>query len=223
MKTRALGLSTLLLFAAWASPVHAVSTSALSQELGRSHGVGKRVLHFWWLPLEYWVAAAEELRRPAEQIDNVSRLFRNYLIIAVLDVEVYPDGRVESAKHSDIGPKLEIRRNGQKIDVLRDVDPRVARRVAELSYFLTTSLTVMGPSLRIFFLPNLDDAGQPVLQGNSTGTLAITYSQGESNEALRLLWHAPLTSVVGPPRCPEGGEDLEAHWVYCPWHGVKLR
>lgn len=223
MKTRALGLSILLLFAAWASPVHAVSTSALSQELARTHQVGQRVVSFWWLPFEYWVAAAEELEQPAEEIDTISRIFRNYLIIAVIDARIEADGKLYPATPAEIGPKLEVRRNGALIEILRQMDPGLVKRLRELTYLLKTSLARLGPALRVFVLPNLDDQGRSLLNGTSTGTLAIKYLQGEEEDPLEFLWHAPLTSIVGPTRCPEGGEELEAHWLYCPWHGLKLR
>ena len=220
MTARLLGLLVSLFVVAGSA--HASGTSALAQELTRSQQRSKRVVNVWWLPLEYWLAAAQELKKSAQEIDDVRKLFRYYLIIAVLDARVLDDGKLEPATHAEIGPHLEIRRNGEPVEILRDVDPRVARRVGELSYLLKTSLSMLGVGLRIFFLPNIDDDGRPLLQGASRGVLMIRYAPGEEEDAFEYAWHAPLTALAGPQSCPEDGEFLEAHWAYCPWHGVKV-
>ena len=223
MTARTLGLLISLSLFVAADSAHASGTSALAQELTRSRQVNKRVVNVWWLPLEYWLAAAQELKKPAQEIDDVRKPFRYYLFIAVLDARVLDDGKLEPATHAEIGPHLQIRRNGKPVEILRDVDPRVARRVGELSYLLKTSLSMLGVGLRIFFLPNIDDDGRPLLQGASRGLLTIRYAPGEDEDAFEYVWHAPLTAVAGPQTCPDGGESLEAHWAYCPWHGIKLR
>ncbi len=219
---RMLGLLVSLSLFVAAGSAHASGTSALAQELTRSQQVDKRVVNVWWLPLEYWLAAAQQLKKTAQEIDDVRKLCRYYLIIAVLDARMRDDGKLEPATHAEIGPQLEIRRNGKPVDILHDVDPRVARRVGELSYLLKSSLSMLGMGLRIFFLPNIDDDGRPLLQGASRGLLTIRYAQGEEEDAFEYVWHAPLTALAGPQSCPEGGESLEAHWTYCPWHGVKV-
>ncbi len=222
MMTRTLCLLVLLLRLVPTDAADAATTSAIAQELSRSQQESKRVVNFWWLPVEYWLAAAQELKQTAEDIDSVRKLFRNYLIIAVLDARVRADSKLDPATHAEIAPRLEIRRNGQPVEILHDVDPRVARRVGELSYPLKTSLSILGVGLRIFFLPNIDDQGRPLLHGASAGQLTIDYVQGDEEDAVEYVWHAPLTSVVGPQTCPDGGESLEAHFKFCPWHGVKL-
>ena len=223
VKKLALLLSVSLLLCVLAGSAHAVSTSALVQEVSRSQRDGQRVVNFWWLPLEYWLAAAKERKQPAQELDTIRKLFRNYLILAVIDAELQGDRKLDPATLAEIGPNIDVRRNGAKVEVLHEVDPRVARRVAELSYSLKVSLGLLGPALRIFFLPNIDDQGRPVLHGAASGDLELTYAMGEDAEPLKFFWYAPLTSVAGPTPCPEGGEPLEAHWTYCPWHGVKVR
>lgn len=201
----------------------AQSSVALAQELGRSRQVSGRIVSAWWLPLEYWLAMAEDRKKTAEEREAIGKLLRNYLIIAILDAKFGADGKLDPATHAQIGPKLEIRRNGERVELLHDIDPRVARHIAELSYVLEASLALLRPALRIFFLPNIDDGGQPLLHGASTGQLLIRYAQDPESEPLEFRWRAPLTALAGSTRCPEGGEPLEAHWSYCPWHGVKAR
>lgn len=198
-------------------------TGTIAQEVMRSSQLEKRLVHIWWLPVEYWIDAARELRKSADDIDDVRKLFRNYLMIAILDAELKDDGSFEPATHSQIGPELEVRRNGDPIELLHRIDPRVARWTGELSYLLRTSLGPLGPGLRIFFLSNVDDGGRPLLQGGSRGTLEIRYTRAaDASHPLRYRWHAPLTAVAGAHTCPEGGEPLDASWLYCPWHGVRV-
>ncbi len=223
MKTCALWLSVSLPLSFLAGSAHSATTSALAQELSRSRQIERRVVSFWWLPVEYWVAAAQELKKPAQEIDTVRKLFRNYLIIAVLDASLGSNGKLDPATLAEIGPRLEVRRNGKSVGLLHKVDPRVADLIRELSYLLKSSLAVLGPGLRIFLLPNVDDQGRPLLHGATAGQLTISYEQGEDEEPFEFSWHAPLSSLAGPTPCPEGGEPLEAHWTYCPWHGVKVR
>ena len=63
----------------------AASSAAIAQETARSVRVEGRIVQFWWLPLEYWLAAATERETPAAELETGRRLFRNYLILAVVD------------------------------------------------------------------------------------------------------------------------------------------
>ena len=169
MKHLALSLSVSLLLCVLAGSAQAGSTSALVQDVSRSQRDGQRVVNFWWLPLEYWLAAAKERKQPAQELDTIRKLFRNYLILAVIDAELQGDGKLDPATLAETGPNIDVRRNGAKVELLHQVDPRVARRVPELSYSFKVSLGLLGPALLIFFLPNVDDRGRPVLHGAASG------------------------------------------------------
>jgi hypothetical protein len=224
MKRQRLVLFASILFFGLADSAYATNLGAVAQEVIRARQEGNRIINFWWLPLEYWIEAARELKKPTEEIDTVRRLFRSYLVIGVLDAEVHGDGTFDAATHALIGPAVEVRRNGTKVEILRDIDPKVARLTGELSYFLSTSLTFLSSGLRLFFLPNVDDKARPILQGLSSGELEITYARGSApGNPLKFHWRTPLSSVAGHNTCPEGGEALEASWRYCPWHGIRVR
>ena len=222
MKRLWLGVLLPLLAFAWSGAQ--ASTAQVAQEVLRSESQGRRILNLWWLPVEYWVESARELKKSSDEINDIRRLFELYMVIAVIDAEVRTDGSLDAATHTIIGPALRVRRNGADVKILRQIDPKVARLVGELSYLLKASLSVLGQGLRIFFLPNIDDDARPILHGASSGELEVLYSRGSAAQKPRsFLWHAPLTSVAGPIACPKGGEQLEASWKHCPWHGVKLQ
>jgi len=203
--------------------VRAASSSSILEEVTRTHEVGRHVIKAWWLPTEYWVETARAMGKTSTDIDRARRLFRTYLVLAVLDAGVNDDGTLDAATLSAIGSHLAVRRNGRSVKILHAVNPAVADLAGELSYFLSSSLGALNPALRIFFFSNVDSEGHPVLQGISDGILEVHYTQTGSNESFDFYWHSPLTSLAGTKRCPKGHELLEASWHYCPWHGVPVR
>ena len=200
-----------------------VTSGAIAQELSRTWQDGKRVLNFWWLPVEYWEAAARELKKPEAEIETIHKIFRNYILVGVIDADLGGDGKVIGATHLQIAERLDVRRNGEPVDFLTQVDPRLQERIPELSYVLRASLSLLGNSLRIMALPNITDEGQTILGATQNGELLASYQVVEGNQPLEFYWYAPITALAGAKRCPQGGERLEASWVYCPWHGVKVR
>ncbi len=218
-------IGLVLLIGAPARAAHADTTTAtITAEVGRTRQIERHVVSLWWLPLEYWVQAARELKKTPEQVDMVRRTFRNYVILAILDAESRTDGSFVFSSHSVLAPRLEVRRNGTGLELLHEIEPSVATLTSDLSYFLTASLGALSQGLKLFFLPNVDRQGRPILQGISSGRLDVLYRHGGENASpLRFHWHAPLTSVAGSRSCPEGKEPLEASWIYCPWHGVRVR
>jgi hypothetical protein len=224
MKRRLAILFAPILILGLVTSAGAIDLNSVAEEVSREEQIDRRIVKIWWFPVEYWVEAGRQLKKSSEEIDRIRRLFRNYLLIGILDAEVSQDGLFDAATPSDIGPELEVRRNGVKIEILRDIDPKVARLTHELSYFAKASLLGLSSGLRIFFLPNLDKKGRPILQGLSSGELEVAYARkADAQEPFRFFWRTPLTSVAGSSTCPEGGELLEAHWLYCPWHGIRVR
>jgi hypothetical protein len=209
--------SALLVSDARAEP----SSAAISQETHRTHRAGNRIVSFWWLPVEYWVASARELRKPEEELERIDSLLEGYVILGVVDANVGADGTLRFATLQDANDRLLLLRNGRETKPVSRLDPKVGATLPELSYFMTASLGPMAQGLRLVLLPNIDDEGRPIVSGSGTGEIAARYLT-DGAEPLSLFWHAPLTSVAGPRRCPKGGEALEASWGHCPWHGVPV-
>jgi hypothetical protein len=203
-----------------APPALAAGTASIAHETTRTQQVGRRVINLWWLPTEYWEASARELGWSEERVDGVRRLARGYVILAVLDARAGNDGKIEHRKHADLVQRLSVRRNGERLDALRQLNPAFSEQMPELSYFLTASVGPLAEGVRLLFFPNVDGDGQPVLAGGRAGELAVRYRYDDAAEPLDVLWRAPLTAVAGAKSCPKGGERLEASWRFCPWHGV---
>lgn len=197
-------------------------TADIAQETLRSHREEGRIVNFWWLPPEYWVAAAREVEKSRAEIAVIEDLFADYLLIAALDVVVKPDARVDALSTAEIVRRLEIRVDGREAGVLREVDPQLQELVPGLVYVLQTSLGRLGSGLHLLPLPNLDRDARPIATGARPVRIEIRYRASAARDPIELEWRGPLTSVAGPRACPKGGEPLEASWSFCPWHGVPV-
>lgn len=151
-------LMTLLLLMPGAR-AYGAELGEITTEVSRADRENVRLIHLWWLPVEYWVEAARSMKKSEERIDEVRRLFQNYMILAIIDAEIARGGGFDAATHQLVGPELVVTRNGQRVEILHDIDPTVAQLTSELSYFLKTSLAMLGPAIRIFFLKNVDAEG----------------------------------------------------------------
>lgn len=205
-----------------ALPARATTTAGIAQETRRMDARGGHIVNFWWLPVEYWVAAAREMKKSDVEIGKIRDLFRNYTLLGALDVQLRPDGAVDGLSTVEIVRRIEIEVNDASFEVLKQVDPKLQQYAPELVYVLQASLSSLGTSLRLLPLPNLGSDGKPILRGDQKGMIKIRYKARADEDPLEFWWHGPLTDVVGPKTCPGSGEPMEASWEYCPWNGRKV-
>jgi hypothetical protein len=199
------------------------NSSEIAAETGRTLQEGKtRVANFWWLPQEYWEDAARELDLPAADQEKIGKIFRDYLFIAALDTTISEQKKPEFASIADIVKRSRFTRNGAVVEPLREVNPDVAKLVPTLVYLLRASLGGLGEGLRLMPLSNVDAQGKSLVTGTGTGEVHVEFQFASDAPTHEISWHAPLTALVGTHKCPKGGEELEASWNYCPWHGVKV-
>jgi hypothetical protein len=222
MKT-ALALALLLSLSGLPSPAAATSSSDIAAETGRTFEEGAtHVANFWWLPPEYWVLSGKEMGLPPADQANVEKLFRDYVIVGVVDADLSEKKKPVLASIAEIVKRSRFSRDGETLEVLREVNPEVSKLVPSLVYLLRSSLGPLGEGLRLLPLPNVDPKGNPILSASTPGELGLEFRFTETGPVHEFRWHAPLTSVAGVRKCPKGGEPLEASWSFCPWHGVKL-
>jgi hypothetical protein len=198
------------------------STTIVRESVREIDGGGGRVATFWWLPQEYWEQVAKELAIPAEDQAKVRTAFRDYLLVGAFEFTLSTDKQPVLAGIAEISKRATFYRDGEKLEVLREVNPELARLAPSLVYLLRASLAGLGEGLRLLPLSNVDAKGKPILSGSTPGELRLEYRFDEKGPAHEVFWRAPLTSVVGANKCPTGGESLEANFSYCPWHGVKV-
>ena len=53
--------------------------------------------------------------------------------------------------------------------------------------------------------------------------LRVRYRAEADKPPVEFWWHAPLTSVVGPKKCPGSGAPMQASWKFCPWSGKPAK
>jgi hypothetical protein len=220
---RLLALALLLLAAAAARPSHAANSTQIQAEAARSVEGGEgRFATFWWLPVEYWEACAKDLGLSAEEQAKVAPLFRDYIMVAVVDARISPEAQKSQVKPTaDIVARTRFFRDGEPVEVLKEVNPELPEVAYRLVYLMRSSLAGLGEGLRLLPLPNVDPKGGAILTGATPGELKIEFRFDKDSKPHELYWHAPFTSIAGPKICPKGGETLEASFEWCPWHGVK--
>jgi hypothetical protein len=219
----AVGLASLLVAAAPAPARAETNSSQIAGEMQRTLQEGsKHVAEFWWLPPEYWITVAKELELPADDQARVAKFFRDYAIVAALDAGVTDKKEPSLASIAEIARRSHFTRGGETLEVLHEVNPEVSKLVPKLVYLLRASLGPLAEGLRLLPLANVDPKGNPILSATAPGELALEFRFTDDGPVHDIRWHAPLTSLMAPRKCPKGGEPLEASWSYCPWHGVKL-
>ena len=222
MSSKVLSCAAVALLILTAMPARAATTAGIAQETRRMDARGGHIVNFWWLPVEYWVAAAREMKRSDAEVARIRDLFKNYTLLGVLDVQLQPDGKVDGLSTVEIVRRAEIEVNGATFEVLKQVDPKLQQYVPDLSYVLQASLSSLGTSLRLLPLANLGSDGKPILRGDQKGLIKVRYKARADEDPLEFWWHGPLTDVVGSKTCPGSGEPMEANWEYCPWNGRKV-
>jgi hypothetical protein len=214
-------LASLLLALAGAAGA-ANSTQIQAESQRNLEGGAGRIATFWWLPLEYWQACAQELGLSEEERAKIGPMFRDYIIVGVVDAKITVETKqAELRSTPEIVARAKFFRNGEPVEVLREVPPELQSIVYPLSSFMRASLRGLGDGLRLLPLANVDPKGNPILGGASPGQLRVEYRFEETGPAQSVYWHAPFTAISGTRTCPKGGEPLEASFEFCPWHGVK--
>jgi len=199
------------------------NSSEIAGEMQRTLQEGsKHVAECWWLPPEYWITVAKELELSADDQAKVAKFFRDYAIVGAIEAGVNDKKQPEMASIAEIARRCHFTRDGQTLEVLHEVNPEVSKLVPTLVYLLRTSLGGLGEGLRLLPLANVDPKGNPILSATTPGELVLEFRFSENGPVHDIRWHAPLTTLMAPRKCPKGGEPLEASWTYCPWHGVKL-
>lgn len=221
-RMRRLGSGAACLLLVWASTALGARTSEVAQEGARTRQLDKRVVQVWWLPVEYWEAAARELGWPEEEIRVVRERFELYTFLGVIDARVGKDHQFEFRDHVHLAGRIGPIRDGGRVEALRSWDPVVTKRLPDLTYLLRGSLGAMRSGLRLLLYPNLDANGKPELSGAREGTLHVRYDIDEG-PPLDFFWHGPFTAVAGPIRDKATDEAYDASWKFNPWTGEKLR
>ena len=131
--------------------------------------------------------------------------------------------RIDALSTVEIVRRLEIFVEDVPVDILKQVDPKLQQMAPELSYAFQVSLAELGRGLHLLPLPNLDARGKPILSGAKAGVLRVRYRAEADKPPVEFWWHAPLTSVVGPKKCPGSGAPMQASWKFCRWNGKPAK
>jgi hypothetical protein len=202
-----------------AAPLRAATTSEIADETSRKFRGDNHLVTFWWLPVDYWVAAAREAGKTEAEVQAIAALYDKYTLIGALDVQFRPSGEFDALSTAEIVRRLEIFVDDVPFEVLKQVDPILQQMAPELTYAFQVSLVELGRGLRLLPVANVNAAGESILSGGKPGVLRVRYKAEPGQSPIELWWHAPLTAVKGKQRCPGSGAPMEANWKFCPWNG----
>ena len=74
----------------------------------------------------------------------------------------------------------------------------------------------------MLFFPATNKMAKPVADPLAPGSFSIVVAKLLDGKDKTYEWKLPLTALSPPKYCPVGKERVQANWMYCPWHGVKL-
>lgn len=170
----------------------------------------------WWIPTEYWrFALAGNKEVPPEAIDQLEKVFADYVIICVADLRVHSNGTLEFNDKSAIRKTLTFSdASGKTFAPLEDAQINdEALMVAErIKPMFEQALGQMGKGLYFFFF----DVKSGAIDAAGEGNFKVMHSGSE------FAWKLPLNSLLPPKYCPVDQEVMLASWNYCPTHGDKL-
>ena len=83
-------------------PLGAASTGEIVEETARTFRGDNHLITFWWLPSEYWIAAAREAGKTESEVQAVAALYDNYTLVAVMDIQFKPGGEIDALSTVEI-------------------------------------------------------------------------------------------------------------------------
>jgi hypothetical protein len=175
----------------------------------------------WWIPVEFWEAAARaQGRKPDGTLDTL----RDYTMMVVAVGNVGELGNIKWHNGE------EIRKNVELLDAsgtayaplaMADVNNNAQTMAKVMRPIFVNSLGALGENLEIIYFPAKNKAGQSLADAKNRGTFSLRMKQmGDVDHTFQ--WNLPLNSLMPPKFCPVGKERVQSNWNFCPWHGVAL-
>jgi hypothetical protein len=176
----------------------------------------------WWIPTQYWELVSERAGMSEEKSKERFAALRKYTVVVVV-VGKTGIGNINYISEPEV----------RDATTLRDSDGTVYQSVQKLSGDAEGLLAVMkavfpkimgtmGQNMQILFFPATNKMAKPIADPLSPGGFSVTLSKIVGDKDKVVEWKLPLTTLSPPKYCPVGKERVQANWIYCPWHGVKL-
>jgi len=176
----------------------------------------------WWIPTEFWEAAATKHGSTPERARKTFEPLRNYVVVAVA-VGTVGIGNVNWYNEQIIRSSVTLKDfEGTVYGPLTDLSGDANGLLSIFKPILSNLLGSTGQNIQLLFFPARSARGKLIADPKREGMFTIEFSYPEEKIASQYEWKLPLTSLSPLKYCPVGKEVVQASWKYCPWHGNKL-
>jgi len=197
-----------------------VDQQALIQETQKMANHPPAMTLVWWVPEEFWrVTFSQNPAVTPARAEEFLKVFRPYLIVAVLDGNISPFGAVTYRPEAVVRETLRVvDKAGTAYAPLADdqVGADTKNVLAMMKPAMTAALGPMGQNLNFYVFPGKDAKDQPIAEAKKPGALVVKLGDRE------FRWKLPLGSLLPPKTCPKCQETCSGAWSFCPWCGTAL-
>jgi hypothetical protein len=216
----------LLAGAAERRPLVQVDLTALSSETQlQLSGDGQFGLA-WWIPAEFWAAAAARQPAGAGNDEPIARALAPYLVLGIIQADVSDLGGFTFFDRGRVQQGLRVTHAvpGGESRTLRPVepdDPDVGIALGMIRPILANALGNAGQNMHFFTLVDAARADAPPVSPLAAGELRIEVAGFQGGRSGTGRIETPLNALFVPRLCP-GGRPADIRWKVCPWDGTPL-
>jgi hypothetical protein len=185
---------------------------------------GEKMKMAWWLPTDYWrIALQGNPDIPPAVVDQLENIFDEYVLISVANLTISTNATNATMLGVDEETILKtlsiIDKNGKKHYPLKrdEVSSEALQVEASMRPMFAQSLGEMGKSMHMFFFKIKDADQKNLIVASKEGEFTIQHS------GVDFKWTLPLPILMPDQKCPTDKAVMAGDWVYCPYHGVKLK
>lgn len=171
----------------------------------------------WWIPNEYWKVAMEGTSMaPAKFVDQVFDAFKGYILIGTLHTELNAYGAM---KPKPTKVQLKDKKGNIYEAVTKDeLSSEYNDMLATLKPAMSSTLGEFGKLMDFHVFKEVGKDGKSIASATQSGEFTILL-----NRENKFNFKLPLSCLVKEKVCPTDGELLNGNWIFCPWHGKKLK
>ncbi|WP_299224277.1 hypothetical protein [uncultured Psychroserpens sp.] len=171
----------------------------------------KNIKQAFWLPKSYWELALKDSPYGNQSlIDEINAVIENYSIFAVTDVTI---SHITGIKKNTL-TSIHLIVDDTQYAPIEMLPNDIETIVSSIKPMLAKMLGDFGNSIEIFVFDNSNDIIPTNLE-TSKFTLEVNTTNFD--------YYLPLSSLVEKKICPVDKKAHNGNWMFCPWHGKKLK
>ena len=200
-----------------AKSIDQINISDLIKEVQIIKKEGDNFKMVWWIPIEYWKVAMQGTDiAPAEFVNQVFDAFKGYILIGSLHTEINSFGGMKPKP-----TKIQLKdKKGNIYDTVdeNELPSEYIKMLATLKPSMASTLGDFGKQMKFHVFKEVGKDGKRIASATEAGELTVLF-----NKENKFTYKLPLACLVEEKVCPTDGELLNGNWVFCPWHGKKLK